>query len=263
MCNVLRGLGATFGWVNTGCLVFKHSHCHRRDKERHHVIIKVFIIFMTKIRFSSFSQLKLVSDYCLGLWLLFQGFSVEWLLVCWWVFEFVGELFKWVTIVCCLPPLHVSHGATNPLLNTGLKVHSSAPFIRVFRPENENCDRWRIIFGRWRSCWQQNVIHCLLECSSQALHPVLTNEWWRCSSVSSVCLRGSRSSNEIPVAHFQTCNSATLWCSERKCWNFSSYFPLIQQKYLLPKIRDHYVKMRLFHPTLSHHLDTCLHICFS
>ena len=92
MCNVLRGLGATFGWVNTGCLVFKHSHCHRRDKERHHVIIKVFIIFMTKIliRFSSFSQLKLVSDYCLGLRLLFQGFSVEWLLVCWWVFEFVG-----------------------------------------------------------------------------------------------------------------------------------------------------------------------------
>ena len=203
MCNVLRGLGATFGWVNTGCLVFKHSHCHRRDKERHHVIIKVFIIFMTKIRFSSFSQLKLVSDYCLGLRLLFVSLLVG-VRVCWWVF-------KWVTIVCCLPPLHVSHGATNPLLNTGLKVHSSAPFIRVFRPENENGDRcqlWRIIFGRWRSCWQQNVIHCLLECSSQALHPVLTNEWWRCSSVSSVCLRGSRSSNEIPVAHFQTCNSA-------------------------------------------------------
>ena len=32
-CTVVRGLGATFGWVNTGCLVFKHSHCHRRDKE--------------------------------------------------------------------------------------------------------------------------------------------------------------------------------------------------------------------------------------
>ena len=130
MCNVLRGLGATFGWVNTGCLVFKHSHCHRRDKERHHVIIKVFIIFMTKIliRFSSFSQLKLVSDYCLGLWLLFQGFSLVVSLlvgvrVCWWVF-------KWVTIVCwppttpCQPWCHqpLEHWVESPFK---CPVHSS------------------------------------------------------------------------------------------------------------------------------------------
>ena len=205
MCNVLRGLGATFGWVNTGCLVFKHSHCHRRDKERHHVIIKVFIIFNFNTLF-----IFLTAETCFWLlpWIMIALPMVVSLLVGvrvrWWVF-------KWVTIVCWPPTTPCQPWCHQPLLNTGLKVHSSAPFIRVFRPENENGDRcqlWRIIFGRWRSCWQQNVIHCLLECSSQALHPVLTNEWWRCSSVSSVCLRGSRSSNEIPVAHFQTCNSA-------------------------------------------------------
>ena len=94
----------------------------------------------------------------------------ELLLVCWLGVQ-VTELFVG------RPPLHVICRATTTPWTSDWKcfqVHSSASCIRLLqtRPANENWDAMQgeaKIFGHRRSCWGQNVIHCLLKCSSSSV----------------------------------------------------------------------------------------------
>ena len=131
----------------------------------------------------------------------------ELLLVCWLGVQ-VTELFVG------RPPLHVICRATTTPWASDWKcfqVHSSASCNRLLqtRPANENWDamqgepKYLVTEDKMSFTVSSSVLAAVFKpavLSSQCWHhPVLTNECLHCSSV---CRIGSRSSNEIPLAHF-------------------------------------------------------------
>ena len=141
------------------------------------------------------------------------------------------------------PPLHVICRATTTPWTSDWKcfqVHSSASCIRLLqtRPANENWDAMQgeaKIFGHRRSCWGQNVIHCLLKCSSSSVQassvhqPVLTpsgvDQWvlalfecFKCLPHRQQVLQWNSSGALLNTLQNRNCLMMHV-CKERRWWN--------------------------------------------